>query len=1201
MNEILKEVMKHIPEDAEISELGFEAANIILYTKNKEYFLNPNSSIKDIVDKVKKRIELRPDPSLLMEEEKAEKEIRKLIPEEAGLSNVIFDEPRSKVILEAEKPGVAIGKAGEVLVEIKKKTFWVPLVRRTPPIRSQIIEKIRKVIYENAEYRRKFLNKIGERIYGGWTNAKKDEWIRVTILGAGRQVGRSCLLLQTPESRILLDCGVDVSAQNEEEAYPMLDAPEFDIKRLDAIIVTHAHADHCLPPDTPVYLADGSIKPIDKVNIGDELTGFDWKSGKKVKGKCTYKKNTEHKEIYKIKTPYYNIEASQNHKFFVIDDNLEIKEVMVKQLKEGMSVPCYLGQENEFKRIELREPEYFERLKLPEEAIEKLKTIRKEKKWTQDYIVNHLKKHTNLISNLENKNKHIYIHTLKEILGFYGIDFNDFINEYNINKTVYPKYINEDLAQIAGYMTGDGGLASERTFRITDHSVDCLKEYKNLIKNSFNYDPILKYHTDKSKDAHIIEINNAGIVKFFEDNFKGVLGKREERKIPENIIFSSNKIIRAFLRGIADAEGSVNNCISISSSQSKVLEIVQHMLSTLGILSNINYKNCVVNIASSYSIKKYHDLIGFNHPDKKLKLKKLVQGLKDTSLEEIIPVSSAKMKEFLKDSGFLGKIHKEFSINDLPLGLLDWYRRKESSYANKNTINKLIAFLEERSDYLKNKQKSSIIEKRKAISLNRNDLAQMINVTYGVVQNREIFKIQDKHFEAITNKLNELINIKILKTKENINKLKKLIDMPVIWQKITKISKKENPYPYLVDIEVEPNQNFIANGVVVHNSAFVPFLYKMGYEGPVYFTLPGRDIASLMALDYISVAQKQNRKAIFGSVDIKEMVKHSITLEYGEVSDITPDIRVTFYDAGHALGSAMVHLNIGNGLHNLLYCGDFLYETSNLLSMAETQFPRLETVIMEATYGGQNDIYPSRREAEELLYKTIKETLERNGKVLMPVLGTGRAQEIMVIIEKAVRNGSLPKIPVYVQGIVWDITAIHTAYPDFFNSNIRKLIFHKDQNPFLNEIFKQVGSRKEMDQVLDGGPCVILATSGMMVGGSSVEYFKELADNPKNTLVFSSYLGPGSLGRSINEGEREFNLDGKEIKMKMEVAAIRGFSGHTPRDKLLTFVRHLDPKPKKIILVHGESSKCLDLASTLHKTFRIETNAPKNLEAIRIR
>ena len=256
---------------------------------------------------------------------------------------------------------------------------------------------------------------------------------------------------------------------------------------------------------------------------------------------------------------------------------------------------------------------------------------------------------------------------------------------------------------------------------------------------------------------------------------------------------------------------------------------------------------------------------------------------------------------------------------------------------------------------------------------------------------------------------------------------------------------------------------------------------------------------------------------------------------------------------------------------------------------------------MEATYGGSNDNYPDRREAEELLVKTIKTTIGRGGKVLMPVLGTGRAQEIMVILDKMIRNGELEKIPVYIQGIVWDITAIHTAYPDFFNSNVRKMVFHKDQNPFLNEVFKRVGSRQEMNEVLEAGPCVILATSGMMVGGASVEYFKELADNPKNSLIFSSYLGRNSLGRKINDGEREFNLDGKQISMKMEVAAIRGFTGHSTRERLISFVRHLNQKPKRIILLHGDNSNCLDLASTLHKMFRIETNAPKNLEAIRIK
>ena len=153
--------------------------------------------MKEIVNKIKKRVELRPDPSICMEMEKAEKEIEKLLPKEAGHSEILFDPQRSRVIIEAEKPGLAIGKQGELLKEIKRRTFWVPIVRRKPAIKSTIIENIRKVLYENNDYRKRFLNKVGERIYGSPRKEGSQEWIRISFLGASRQVGRSCFLLQS--------------------------------------------------------------------------------------------------------------------------------------------------------------------------------------------------------------------------------------------------------------------------------------------------------------------------------------------------------------------------------------------------------------------------------------------------------------------------------------------------------------------------------------------------------------------------------------------------------------------------------------------------------------------------------------------------------------------------------------------------------------------------------------------------------------------------------------------------------------------------------------------------------------------------------------------------------------------------------------------------------------------------------------------
>ncbi len=627
MADILKEVAKFIPKDADISDSVFEGANIVVYTKKKDFFLNNNGLIREIVNNIKKRVELRADPSITMDREEAEDVIKKLLPDDAGLSQIIFDVQRSIVIIESEKPGVAIGKNGEILKTIKEKTLWIPQIKRTPSIKSKLIENIRGVLYENDDYRRKFLHKIGKRIYDGWVKERRSGWIRVTFLGAARHVGRSCILLQTPESKVLLDCGVDIAS--EENSFPILDVPEFNLSELDAVILTHSHLDH---------------------------------------------------------------------------------------------------------------------------------------------------------------------------------------------------------------------------------------------------------------------------------------------------------------------------------------------------------------------------------------------------------------------------------------------------------------------------------------------------------------------------------------------------------------------------------------------SGLVPYLYKMGYRGPIYCTAPTRDISSLLALDFISIANKEAKDPIFSSGDVKEMVKHSVVLDYEEVTDITPDMRITFYDAGHVLGSAMIHIHIGNGLHNLLYTGDLNYENSNLLQKAITKFPRLESVIMESTYGGRDDNPPTRQECEDELIGIIKNTIGDKGKVLIPVLGVGRAQEIMLIIEKAIRTGLIDEIPIYVQGMVWDVTAIHTAYPDFFNTEVKKAIFHKDQNPFLNKIFKHVGSQKEMQQVLEGGPCVVLATSGMMTGGSSVEYFKNFASFSKNSLVLVSYQGPGSLGRRLENGDKEIRMNEKEtIKVNMKINILRGFSGHSSRDQLMDFVKNLDPKPRKIILIHGESSKSLNLASSIHKTFRIETSAPRTLDTLRIR
>src|SRR3989338_6933985 len=151
MADIIKEILKLLPADR-INEACFEGANIVLYTKDTNYFLNNEGDILSMVDEFKKRVELRPDPSVTLKQEQTEKIIRELIPEECGLAQVLFDPQRSQVIIEVEKPGLAIGKQGAILREIREKTFWIPLVRRTPAIKSELIHNIRNVLYENNDF-----------------------------------------------------------------------------------------------------------------------------------------------------------------------------------------------------------------------------------------------------------------------------------------------------------------------------------------------------------------------------------------------------------------------------------------------------------------------------------------------------------------------------------------------------------------------------------------------------------------------------------------------------------------------------------------------------------------------------------------------------------------------------------------------------------------------------------------------------------------------------------------------------------------------------------------------------------------------------------------------------------------------------------------------------------------------------------------
>jgi len=413
--------------------------------------------------------------------------------------------------------------------------------------------------------------------------------------------------------------------------------------------------------------------------------------------------------------------------------------------------------------------------------------------------------------------------------------------------------------------------------------------------------------------------------------------------------------------------------------------------------------------------------------------------------------------------------------------------------------------------------------------------------------------------------------------------------------------------PYLYAPEIQPFSSIDAV-VLTHahldHSGLLPILYKYGYDGPVYMTPPTRDLIALLQNDYIKVAHAEGHKGPYESKHIREELKHSIVLRYNETTDITRDMRLTYYNAGHILGSASVHLHIGDGLYNIVLSGDVKFEKTWLFNAANNVFPRAEAFMTESTYAGREDYHHPRGEASHTLVDIINRTFDRGGSVLIPVFAVGRSQEVMLVLEEAVRTGKMKQVPVYLDGMIMEATAIHAAYPEYLNKNLRESIMVKRENPFLSPIFKRVETKQQRLELCDSVESkVVLATSGMMNGGPVMEYFRSWVSSPEHTLVFVGYQAEGTAGRRIQKGATDLTLSdgGKQVKydIRMQVETAEGFSGHSDKRQLLSYIATMKPRPQTILVNHGDGEKAVEFARLIRSKFGIESHALRNLETIR--
>ena len=395
----------------------------------------------------------------------------------------------------------------------------------------------------------------------------------------------------------------------------------------------------------------------------------------------------------------------------------------------------------------------------------------------------------------------------------------------------------------------------------------------------------------------------------------------------------------------------------------------------------------------------------------------------------------------------------------------------------------------------------------------------------------------------------------------------------------------------IAGISMEDIDAIVLSHAHLDHTGFLPALFKYGYRGPVYCTEPTLLLMNILQRDYLTHSGKD---ALYSEQDINRAVTHTITLMHGIVTDISPDVKLVLSNSGHILGSTSIHLHIGNGEHNLVYTSDMKFGKTLTLENASWNFPRVETMIIESTYGGKEDIMGPREQAENDLSTTVERTVAAGGHVLLPVPAVGISQELIMILDRFTKASRF-KANVFVEKMISEATAVYEAYPEFLSKDLGKSVLESEMSQFGSQF-----SIVESKMLQPNEPTVVLAPSSMLIGGPSVGYLKQIANDPKSTIVFLSYQSLDTPGRALLDGAKQIEVLGERLDVKCQIIRVDGLGSHSDYNQLMAYVLRLRPKLRRVLVNHGERSKAQNLASMINKQFRIQTQHPLVQEAIKL-
>lgn len=380
----------------------------------------------------------------------------------------------------------------------------------------------------------------------------------------------------------------------------------------------------------------------------------------------------------------------------------------------------------------------------------------------------------------------------------------------------------------------------------------------------------------------------------------------------------------------------------------------------------------------------------------------------------------------------------------------------------------------------------------------------------------------------------------------------------------------------------------------------IPKLVKDGFSGVIYSTSPTRDFAELMLADALKVMEYEKEKygseVIYESGDIARALSLWKTVEYDEVTTLKDGIEMHYTDAGHILGSGMVHL-VRKG-RKIVFTGDIGNNPQPLLN--PPVIPKdYNYLVIESVYGDRQ--HEEVKERTELLKEHIVDTQRRNGVLIIPAFSLERTQGMLLEINNLVESGSIQPLPVFLDSpLAISVTEMYRKYPHYLKTAIQEQINGGDDIFNFEGLSFTKSVKDSQDIQKEKGAKIIIAGSGMSHGGRIRMHEKNYLDDKNTTVLLVGYQSLGSLGRLLSDGAKKVRIDDDFVKVKARIAMIRGYSGHADRDQLLETVAEGGDKAEQVFVTMGEEKSSLFFVQRLRDYLGLKAVAPSLNEEVTI-